>query len=134
VSEGELDRRAIARDQRRRQAVEALEFERARAEALREQLDQVVTEAEGQAVDELAFAAMAPDDVEVVRAELYGSEPAEPDPEWDAGEWEVGHDDPEPDPEEAESEIARLQEEIAASRRRQQAFERYLAALDDGSG
>jgi hypothetical protein len=121
----------MARAQRRRQAVEALEFERARADALRDQLESVVAELDGAAVDESVFASMTPDDVAVVRAELYGPEPEEPDEEWAASEWDLPEPDLEPDPAERESEIARLQEAIASSRRRQQAFERYLEALGE---
>jgi hypothetical protein len=120
-----VDREAIARAERRRQALEALEFERARAAALRERLETVVVELEGPALDEAAFAQMAPADVEVVRPALQAID-AEPD-------------DPESEPEfeevrEAEiamleEEIARLDGEIASSSRRQQAFERYLDAL-----
>jgi hypothetical protein len=133
VRDGDLDRTAIARSQRRRQVVEALEFERARADALREQLETIVTELEGQAVDEAVFATLAPDDVAVVRAELYGPEPVESEEGWDA-DWDRDEADPEADAAETESEIARLQAEIDASRRRQQAFERYLSALGDANG
>jgi hypothetical protein len=120
-----VDRETIARAERRRQALEALEFERARAAALRERLETVVVELEGPALDEAAFAQMAPADVEVVRPALQSVDPKPADPE---SESEDG------DPREAEiarleEEIARLDGEIASSSRRQQAFERYLEAL-----
>ena len=47
-----MDRQAIARAQRRRQATDALEFERARADALRERLETIVAELDGAAIDE----------------------------------------------------------------------------------
>ena len=118
-----VDREAIARAERRRQALEALEFERARATALRERLEAVIVEVDGPALDEAAFAQMAPADIEVVRPVLQSAE-AEPDdqePEAeDGGETVV---------EWLEEEIVRLDEELASSSRRQQAFERYLDAL-----
>jgi hypothetical protein len=123
-----VDRLAIARAQRRRQALEALEFERARADALRERLEAIVVELEGPAVDEPAFARMEREDVEIVRPELQEPElEALEDEEWLA----VDLDAPEPaDPAELrEEEIARLEGELASSRLRQRAFERYLDAL-----
>jgi hypothetical protein len=48
---GVVDRESIARAERRRQALEALEFERARAAALRERLESVVAELDGPAID-----------------------------------------------------------------------------------
>jgi hypothetical protein len=121
-----VDRDAIARAQRRRQALEALEFERERADALLEQLEALVTELEAPRIDAAIFARMAPEDAEVVRGTLQPGEPAGPEEEWLPIEksWE-------PDPAESEAEIARLEEEIASSRRRQQAFERYIEALGD---
>ena len=121
----------MARAQRRRQAVEALEFERARAEALEEQLETIVAELDGPALDEDVFAAMAPEDVAIVRPALFGEEPEpiEEPGDW-ALEWHEATADPAPDPAEQEAEVARLQEEIEESRRRQEALGRYLAALD----
>jgi hypothetical protein len=120
-----VDRDVIAREQRRRQALEALEFERERAAALLEQLETLVTELEAPRIDEATFARMAPEDVEVVRSTLDPAEPEGPEEEWlriDEESWE-------PDPAEREAEIARLEEEIASSRRRQEAFEHYIEAL-----
>jgi hypothetical protein len=118
-----MDRRAIARDERRRQALEALEFERARADALRERLQVIVAELDGPAVDEPVFARMDPADVEVVRPVLQPPEP-------DAVDEEEPPAAEEPETEDyREEEIARLAEEIAVSRRHQVAFERYLEAL-----
>ena len=121
---GAVDRESIARAERRRQALEALEFERARAAALRERLESIVAELDGPALDAAIFADLAPGDVEIVRAALQSDE-AEPAEAFD-GELE--------DPREQqkawlEEEIVRLEEELASSDGRQQAFERYLDAL-----
>jgi hypothetical protein len=127
-----VDREAIARVQRRRQASEALEFERERASGLQEQIDILVVELEGPRVDEEAFAKMPPEDAELARSLLAPAE--EPAEDADEDEWLIFGDDApgdeDPDPrEEAEEEIARLQEEIEESRRRQDALERYIEAL-----
>ena len=121
-----MDRETIARTERRRQALEALEFERARAAALRERLETVIVELEGPALDDAAFAQMAPEDVAVVRPalQIVDAEPADPDSEPQSG------DGREAEIALLEEEIARLGGEIASSSRRQQAFERYLDALD----
>jgi PPOX class probable F420-dependent enzyme len=127
-----VDLRAIARAQRRRQALDALEFERDRETALRDQLEEVVAELEGPRVDEQTFALMAPADVELVRAAFsdaaaadleFGEELAES--LW-IGEEEDGGD------KRAErlAEVERLRGDIDASRLRQHAFEQYLAALE----
>jgi hypothetical protein len=126
-----MDIEAIARTQRRRQAQEALEFERDRAAALREQLEAVVADVEGPRIDEEAFARMAPEDAELVReilaSGLDGEDPdLDPEDEWyDVGETE------EPEAESFEDEVRRLEEEIAESRRLQQALKSYLDALGD---
>jgi hypothetical protein len=125
-----VERRAMARAQRRRQAVEALELEQARAEALQEQLEFVVAELDGPALDAAVFARMPPGDVEIVRPALFGEEPEPLEEPEDWTEWHEATADPEPDPAEQETEVARLQAELEESRRRQQALERYLAALD----
>jgi hypothetical protein len=130
----------MARAQRRRQALDALEFERARGEALREQLETVIGETDGAALDEAIFASMAPEDVAVVREALCGPEPddaGESDEAWTDADWlapeeeeeEEEEDDPALELAERESEIERLRGEIAASRQRESALERYLEAL-----
>ena len=121
---GAVDREAIARAERRRQALEALEFERARAAALQERLEAIVAELDGPALDALIFERLAPADVEIVRAVLQSdeAEPAEAldgeldDPRQEQKAW-------------LEEELVRLEEELASSDGRQQAFERYLDAL-----
>jgi hypothetical protein len=127
-----VDRKAIARAQRRQQVLEALAFEQARADALRERLEAIVVELEGRAIDEAAFARMEPADVELVRPTLQAEELEVPDEE----EWlTIDADSAEPDPAEyQEAEIARLGEEIARSGRLQEAFERYLQALGEEPG
>jgi hypothetical protein len=123
---GAVDREAIARAERRRQALEALEFERARTAALRERLEAIVAEVDGPALDESIFAQLSAEDVDVVRPALQSDDPEllEPldleleDPRAEHTAW-------------LEEEIVRLQEEIASSDGRQQAFERYLEALGE---
>lgn len=129
-----VDREETARAHRRRQALDALEFERGRAEALRAQLEEIVAELEGARVDEAAFVLMPPEDVELVRHTL--------EPEGDGGEADEEEDwlglgeDEDPageEHEELEREIVRLQKELGDSERRQQAWERYLEALEQSS-
>ncbi len=128
-----MDREEVARAGRRRQALEALEFERARGEALRERLEVVVTELDGAAIDEAVFAAMSPAEVEVVRPEL---QPAELEPDLPDEDEEALEDAPplESAHDLQEAEIARLRGEVAASAERQRAFERYLQLLGGDAG
>jgi prefoldin subunit 5 len=117
----------MARAHRRREAEEALAFERERADSLREEIERLVAELEGPRVDEQAFARMAPEDAELVRDLI---QPAEvPDDEtWAAEDDEELFEAPDPRAE-LEEEIARLEEEIADSSRRQEALQRYVEAL-----
>jgi hypothetical protein len=127
-----VDHGAIARAVRRRQALEALDFERRREESLVAQVEQLVAEEHGAAVDEEAFARMEPDDVAVVRAELAVTW-EEPEAEDDGDDFLAAfaaEDDEEDDGDALADELARLEGEIESSRRRQLAFEAYLAALD----
>jgi hypothetical protein len=125
-----MDRLAIARAERRRQATEELEAERGRADQLRDEITRLVVELEGPRLDDETFARLEPEDVELVRSALQDGTPTDEED----GEW-LDADDPWRDEEtqraEVEAEIARLEQEIAASARRQEAFERYLAALGD---
>jgi hypothetical protein len=121
-----VDRDAIARSGRRRRIEEVLEDERAREEALAERLQEVVTEGEGNRIDEQAFAGMDPEDVALVREVLEEAS------FFDAGEYDgdfLMEEPDETDEIDVEEEIARLQAEIAASQRRRIAYERYLDAL-----
>jgi hypothetical protein len=126
-----MDVEAIARLQRRRLAREALEFERDREAVLREQLEAVVADVEGPRIDQEAFARMTPEDADLVRAILVSGLEGE-DPDLDAeDEWyDIGETD-EPEAESFEDEVQRLEEEIAESRRLQQALTNYLEALVD---
>lgn len=129
-----MDRDAIARRRRRAQALEALEFERDREHALLEQIEQLVTEAEGGRIDAETFVRMDPADVAIVR-ELLGEEAVEEenDPFLEAEDGIVELDEPTGD-EGGEDEVARLEGEIERSRTVQGALERYLAALDAAPG
>jgi hypothetical protein len=126
---------AIAREQRRRIAREALEFEAGREAALGDQLQEMIAEVEGPAIDERVFARMAAEDVELVRAAL-GDHPADEfDAEAEADEWFVEEaDEAEIVAEDRESEISRLEGEMRDSRRRQAALQRYLEALEADLG
>jgi hypothetical protein len=126
-----MDVEAIARGQRRRQAQEALEFERDREAVLHEQLAAIIAEVEGPRVDEAAFARMSPEDAELARGILEAGVDGE-DPDIDPDdEWYDTEETPEPDPASFEDEVHRLEGEIAESRRLQQALKSYLDALGD---
>jgi hypothetical protein len=123
-----VDRARIARAERRRQALEELDFERERAAALAEEIARLVVELEGPGLDEKVFARLAPADVELVQGSFQsGPQADDVDVEW----FDPDADDPETLRRETEEEIRRLEAEIAASIRRQEAFERYLDALDE---
>jgi hypothetical protein len=127
-----VESEAIAREQRRRVAHEALAFEEGREAALREQLQETIAESEGPAIDERVFARMAPEDVELVRAALGDDSADELDAEGD--EWFLEEEDEaEIVAEDRESEISRLEGEISDSRRRQAALQRYIEALEGDS-
>jgi hypothetical protein len=127
-----VDVEAIARTQRRRQAQEALEFEREREAVLREQLEAVVADVEGPRIDEEAFARMPPEDASLAREILVSGLDGE-DPDLDPldEEWLVEDDTPDEESDSFEDEVSRLQDEIAESRRLQQALKSYLHALGD---
>jgi hypothetical protein len=121
----------MARNQRRRLIGEAVELEQAREAALLEQLEETVAELEGTRIDDEAFARMTPGDADVVRTVLAGQNPGEEISEEEAGEdWLAPEADPEAEVQELLAEITRLDEEIARSRHRRDAFERYVDALD----
>ena len=120
----------MARNQRKRVVGEAVELEQEREAALHVQLEETVAELEGLSVDEEAFARMAPGEVDIVRTVL-GLNPGEEVPDDDAeADWLAAEADPESETRELLAEISRLEAEIARSRRRRDALERYLAALD----
>lgn len=131
-----MDRDAIARERRRREALDAIEFEREREAVLRDQIEEIVLEGERERIDGEALARLDPADAAVVREILGddGDAVIEPD---DADEWEsdfVDLDDEldvedEDDGDAMADEIGRLQGEIAESQRRQQALARFVSAL-----
>ena len=127
-----MDLEAIARAQRRRQVLEALEFQRHREAALQEQLAAIVAEVQGPRIDEAAFIRMAPEDVELARGILEsGLDSVESDHDSLDKEWFVEEETPEIEFEGYEAELGRLQGEIADSRRLQQALRSYLEALGE---
>jgi hypothetical protein len=118
-----VDRDALVRRARRRQALDALAFERDRAAMLTEQLEETVASLDGAQVDAAVYAQLGPDDLELVRAALR-----------DGNDEAALDDDAEPDDgadaaQEDEEEILRLQGELDRSGRLQAALERYLEAL-----
>jgi len=127
-----MDFEAIARAQRRRQALEAIEFQRDREAALQEQLEAIVAEVQGPRIDEAAFIRMAPEDVELARGILEsGLDSVESDLDSLDKEWLVEEETPEIEFEDYEAELGRLQGEIADTRRLQQALRSYLEALGE---
>lgn len=134
-----MDRDGLVRRVRRRQALDALAFERDRAALLTEQLEETVASLEGARVDAAVYAQLSPDDVQLVRAALRDSDheeavfdddadaEASPDDADDAQEDDdaVEADDAQED----EEEILRLQGELDGSGRLQAALERYLDVL-----
>ena len=122
----------IVRARRRRQALDALDTERDREAALREQLDEMLTELEGARIDAVAFARMDPADVERVR-ETRDPRPPRPEDEWQGLEGESPAETARlqrEEREEREAECARLRQVIERCRRCQGALERYLEALE----
>jgi hypothetical protein len=123
-----VDRDAHVRAARRRQALDALEFERDREEMLAVELEDTLAGVDGQRVDAGVFAQMSSEDVRLVRTAL-GDDAAVAE--------HVNRDDLEPLVEsdtvnrELEEEIARLEGELASSRRVQAALGRYLEVLSD---
>lgn len=118
----------MVRNQRRRQVGEVLDDERGREAALAERLEEVVAEADGPRIDERVFERLDPEDVTVVRELFQTTSPF--DDEEEADTFDLAIESEPPDEGWASAEIARLQDEIAHSRRRQLAYERYLDALD----
>jgi hypothetical protein len=131
-----VDRVAIAREERRRQVTEDLEFERDRAGELHEEIKRLALELEGRGIDAEVFAKMPAEDVELIRGALQGVDREVVEEDWldfrDEPDEEGQVDGEQLEAElraEQEAEIVRLQEEIVASERRQRALETYLEAL-----
>ena len=115
----------MAREVRRRQAKETLEFEREREKTIQEQIELVIVEIEGPRIDAAAFERMSVEDAELVREELTVSSD-------DDGPGFFERDDVimlDDVVDERAEELARLNDELDDCRRRQRAFEAYLAAL-----
>jgi hypothetical protein len=126
-----VDRDVQVRAVRRRQALDALAFERDREGLLVEQLEETVAEIDGARVDTELYAQLSPEDSLLVRRALgHDTVVAAEDDEQEGFDLSVSFEDDEvpPDP---EDEVARLQAELALSRRRQAALERYLELLSD---
>ena len=118
----------MARAARRRQLLDLLQFEQDREVVLSEQLEETIVETLGAGVDEAAFARMDAADADLVRAAFGGDHEESAEEEFfEYGSFEVEEDVPDA----AEEEIARLGGELEKCRRRQRAFEAYLAALAD---
>jgi len=128
-----VDRDAVARAGRRAQAEEALDFERRREAALRQQLAELVLEEDGARVDAAAFAELDEDDAGRVRAALGLLDEDQTDDEEDPFAQDVYvdfEDQPDADEAEGEDEASRLQREIDDSLRIQAALQRFIGALD----
>jgi hypothetical protein len=125
-----MDRRAIAREGRQAQALDALQFERDRESALLAQIAEIVLEQEGDRVDGDAFARLSPEDVQRVREALgYVGDPSpEDEPLVPGDEMFVTFQD-EASLESGEEELERLAAEIEECRARQGALERYVQVL-----
>ena len=113
-----MDRDAIARARRRREFEEALEDERSREAALRDQIELVVTEEEGTRIDRELLELLAPGEAGLL-ADLFHA----PDDRDDLDSDEDDGDEPD------EDEVARLSREIEDSRARQQALEHAVQLL-----
>ncbi len=124
-----MDRDAIARERRREEALDALGFEREREAALRDQVGETVLEAERDRIDQAALARLEPRDAALVREILGADTDDGVEDDWDEVLADFA-DEPDDDGL-SEDEVARLLGEIAASQERQQALERFVAALDD---
>jgi hypothetical protein len=121
----------MARNQRRRVIREAVDFEQEREAALLAQLEETAAELDGSRLDEEVFARMDSGDADIVRAVLQGPTPEEEILENDLeGDWLASETDPGPESDLLLAEISRLEEEVARSRRRREAFERYVEELD----
>lgn len=107
-----------------------LEEERDREARLADQLEDVVTELEGPAIDALVLARLAPEDAAVARGVVQGGIAIDLGIEEDFFA-EVDDEEPYDPSADLEEEIVRLQEAIAGSRQRQRALEAYLEALAD---
>ncbi len=104
----------IARARRRQEALDSLESEQQREQALRGRLEPAIRDAEAWRADEIAFERVSDEDAATLKAiGFVQGRPAEDS---------RGR---------LEAQIGKLQEQIADSQRRQRAFEAYAKALSD---
>jgi hypothetical protein len=108
-----VERQQIARAKRREEANAALELEVEREAAITTRLEQAVRDLEAWRVDEAALARMAPDDVALIRELGFTSEA----PSAEAVD-------------RLEARVTELEEDLADTRRRQQAYRRFIEAID----
>jgi hypothetical protein len=129
-----VDRDALVRAARRRQAEEALAVERDREAMLASEVEDLLADADGARLDAELYARMDDGAANLVAAALgqWPGPAGDPDPDepWDAGFEEEEDEEPE-DAEPVEAEVERLREEIEGSRATQAALLRYLELLDE---
>jgi hypothetical protein len=116
-----VDRDAIARARRRRDFQEALEEEREREAALREQIELVVGDEEGARIDRELLELLEPADAALL-TDLFSTSTSTSTDDGDEVDWEEDAGDP-------GDEVARLSEEIEHSQARQRALERAAQLL-----
>ena len=112
---GAASREEIARQRRRQEALDSLEYEQEREAMLRQRLEPLIRDADAWRADEIAVAGMGADDVETLRRIGFVQQPP---PEDAAGRFET--------------QIAELEAMIEDSQRRQRAFAAYAEALASG--
>jgi hypothetical protein len=133
-----MEREALVRAHRRRQALEAIGDEQGRERALTDERDTLIVELEAETVDAPVFAELTDHELEIVHGAL-GIMVDEPEEDDELVNYIVFDEpDDEETPAEArariEEEIARLEEELVASRERQAALARYVELLDRSIG
>ena len=107
----------MARAKRREEVLATLELEQERAGAIVTRLEQAVRDLEAWRVDEAAFAKMDPQDVELIREIGFAAE--EPSSEAVAR---------------LEARVTELEAELAETRRRQEAYRRFVEAINGPVG
>jgi hypothetical protein len=112
-----VERQEIARAKRREEALATLELEVEREAAIRTRLEQAVRDLEAWRLDEAVFARMDPKDVDLIRTHGFAAQ----EPSTEA----VSR---------LEARVAELEADLAETRRRQQAYRRFIEVLDGDSG
>lgn len=126
-----MEREALIRARRRRQALEAIDDEQSRVAALEEQIEAILAESSGGDLDEAVLGRLEPRDQELVREALgLGLEEAVEDEEHPFAGFAFGDEDPPVDEDWLEEELVRLQTELGLARERQGALARYVELLD----